>query len=150
MHSMAMALSASEPPDTAVEVVVGFVRDLLDEVAVRQSLRETADRLLSVARFASLVLTRAREFVSCATEQDRSRLLDLARRLGALSRALDDSQSKLKQHGIVGSMPIKGRLVLRRLYDLADQADDIAENAALGASAPFSELIHRELETVGS
>lgn len=148
MRSTTVALSATEPPNTAVDVIVGFVRDLLEEATARQSLRETTDRLLSVTHFAKFVVARSREFVSGATEQDRPRLLDLARNLGTLARALDDSHDQLKRHRILRSMPIRGRLLLRRLDNLAEEAEEAAENAALGASAPFAERVRRELATV--
>ena len=62
---------------------------------------------------------------------------------------LDDTHQELEQSAIASSLPITGRRALRRLSDLAEEADDIAEDAALGASAAFAEFVHRELATVG-
>lgn len=149
MRATTMALRANAPPDTAVDVVAEFLRCLVKEVATRRSLGVSAHRLLYVLRFAGLVLARCREFVSGATERDRTKLLELGRNLGTLAKALDDSQGQLKRRGIVLSMPLKGRLILRHLENLADEAINIAENAALGASAQFADRVHRELATLG-
>lgn len=143
-----IALEANGPPEPAVSVVLGFVRQFMIQLSASKSLRETCDLFLLVLRFSHLVVSQSREFVVNATEEDRARLLELARRLQALVSALDDCEGELKRSRITRSMPIRGRLLLRRLAQLAEEADDVAENAALSASARFAELVHQELAAV--
>ena len=118
------------------------------QLSASKLLRETCDLFLLVLRFSHLVVSQSREFVANATEEDRARLLELARRLQALVSALDDCEGELKRSQVTRSMPIRGRLLLRRLAQLAEEADDVAENAALSASARFAELVHQELAAV--
>ena len=145
-----VALDANGLPEPAVSVVLGFVRQFMIQLSASKSLRETCDLFLLVLRFSHLVVSQSREFVANATEEDRARLLELARRLQALVSALDDCEGELKRSRITRSMPIRGRLLLRRLAQLAEEADDVAENAALSASIPFAERVHRELAAVKS
>lgn len=143
-----VALDANGLPEPAVSVVLGFVRQFMIQLSASKSLRETCDLFLLVLRFSHLVVSQSREFVANATEEDRPRLLELARRLQALVRALDDCEGELKRSRITRSMPIRGRLLLHRIAQSAEEADDVAENAALSASARFAELVHQELAAV--
>ena len=154
---MDITISASAVPQATVDLA-RFVGDLLKRTLTRTSAGPIsrlslllASRLfLLVLSSTALVVARAREFVCSATEQDRPQLLEVAKRLSALVTTLDDSQHKLEQKGITRSLPIRGRLILRRLSELAEDADDVAENAALSASADFADFVHQELATTAT
>ena len=152
---MYVTLNANAAPRAGCDMV-RFGGDLLKKVLTskfpwfsRLSLMVTARLFLLALDRSALAIARARRFVSRATERDRPQLLMLARRLGAIVTTLDDSRQELEQAGIARSLPANSRLILRRLSELAEEADDIAENAALGASANFAEFVHQELTTVG-
>ena len=154
MKVMNATLNANAAPRVGGDMV-RFGGDLLKKALTRRS-RWSSPLSLTVAAWlfrlslhhAALAIARARRFVSRATERGRPKLLALARRLATMVTTLDDTRKELEQSGIASSLPIGGRRTLRRLSELAEEADDIAENAALGASAAFAEFVHQELATV--
>ena len=141
-----VALDANGLPEPAVSVVLGFVRQFMIQLSASKSLRETCDLFLLVLRFSHLVVSQSREFVANATEEDRARLLELARRLQALVRALDDCEGELKRSRITRSMPIRGRAIAFGLGRAAPGAgmvqnrrlDPRRERRDAGTSADFS------------
>lgn len=152
---MDATLDATTAPGAAGDLV-RFSGNLLKSALTRKSCWSSRPAVVATAwlfllslHHAALAIARARRLVRRATERDRPQLLALAKRLGTLMTRLDDTHQELEQSGIASSLPIRGPRTLRRLSDLAEEADDIAEDAALGASAAFAEFVHRELATVG-
>lgn len=136
--------------------LVRFGGDLLKKALARKSSRSFRPSLTVAAwlfllslHHAAFAIAWVRRIVSRATERDRPKLLALARRLGTMVTTLDATRQELEQSGIASPLPIKGRRALRRLSELAEEADDIAEDAALGASAAFAEFVDQELAKVG-
>ena len=78
------------------------------------------------------------------TDRDRSQMRNVASHLGQAAAALDAAHAALVHRPGV-RIPIFNRMITNRLEVLSFEAEDVAETAALAASAAFARLVEKDL-----
>lgn len=89
-------------------------------------------------------LSRAVSAADVSSEGDREVLRRVARRQQSLADALSRYRDEFA--GIPRPLPFR-RVVLRLFDALVTETEDLAETAALGASAEFANLVHEDLKS---
>ena len=139
-----MRVVAVESEDIPLEAIDAICK------RVRFAAAQGAIGTLGLGVCANLIRLRYRlDGVKCAislddarTEADRTRLRKIAR----FHQRIADAMSGDRERIAAMQPPLLFRFAIVRLFDaLVVQAEDLAETAALGASAEFADLVEKEL-----
>lgn len=136
-----MRVAAMEPQDLPL--------DAIEAICKRVQLA-TAGGILGLGVCVNLVRLRYRlDRMGCAisgrdvrTEADRS----LLRYLAQFHQRIADAMSRDRDRIAMQPRPFFWFVIVRLLDALVVQAEDVAETAALGASAEFADLVKEELK----